>query len=110
MESTGGELKEVSIAEFESHVLRKVESDLEFRQRLIADPKGVIEAETGQPLPDDFMVYVGEAISTAQKAVPSVDAPLTEEELIEVVAGCEGTEIHNFSGIPGWTWCSTGGD
>ena len=92
MEPTGGELKKVSTAEFESYVLRKAESDLEFRQRLIADPKGVIEAETGQPLPDDVVVYIGEAISTAKKAVPSVDAPLTEDELNQAVAGCTMVE------------------
>ena len=74
-------------AQVQAHVLQKAEADPEFRERLIADPKSVIEAETGLELPDDAFVFVEQAIATAQKAVPSVDAPLTEDELIQVMGG-----------------------
>ena len=74
-------------AEVQSHILFKVADDPEFRERLIADPEGVIEAETGAELPDDALVFVKESIATAQKAVPSVDAPLTEDELVQVMGG-----------------------
>ena len=73
--------------EVQSHILLKVAEDPAFRERLIADPKGVIEAETGRELPDDVLVFVEEAIATAQKAGPSVEEPLTQDELIQVTGG-----------------------
>ena len=77
-------------AEVQNYILLKVESDLEFRARLIADPKGTIEAETGQPLPDDVLVFVEGAIANTQQEVSSADAPLTQDELVQVMGGgCE---------------------
>ena len=79
-------------AEIQNRILLKVESDLEFRARLIADPKGTIEAATGHPLPDDMLVFVEGAIANAQQAVSAADAPLTEEELVQVMGGsCNGS-------------------
>ena len=73
--------------EVQAHILLKVENDLEFRARLIADPKGTIEAETGSPLPDDVLVFVEGVIANAQQEVSSSDTPLTQEELIQVMGG-----------------------
>ena len=33
--------------EVQAHIVMKAADDLEFRERLASDPKGVIEAETG---------------------------------------------------------------
>ena len=74
-------------AEVQTHILLKVEKDAEFRSRLISDPKGVIEAETGLALPDDQLVFINEAIASAHEGVPSVDTPLNEDELIQVMGG-----------------------
>ena len=73
--------------EVQAYILLKTADDPEFRSRLLSDPKGVIEAETGKVLPDDALVFVNEAIATAQKTVPSVDTPLTEDELVQVMGG-----------------------
>ena len=89
--------------EVESQILLRAEQDIAFRERLIEDPKGVIEAEIGVVLPDDALVLVNEAIATAQKAVPSVDTPLTEKELIQVMGGGRGP---NCADTPsGWLGC-----
>ena len=84
-------------AEVQAHILFKVADDPEFRERLIADPKGVIEAETKGELPDDVLVFVEESIATAQKAVPSVEAPLTEDELIQVMGGACGDQAWDIN-------------
>ena len=74
-------------ADVQAHILQKAEEDTEFRARLIADPKGVIEAESELELPDDALVSVEQAIATARQGVSSVEAPLTEDELIQVMGG-----------------------
>ena len=79
--------------EVQTHILQKVEADPTFRERLIADPKGVIEAESGRELPDEAFVFVQETIAKAQQAVPSVDAPLTEDELIQVMGGVDECSV-----------------
>ena len=71
----------------QTYLLQKAESDFEFRKRLIADPKGVIKDETGLELPDDTLVFIGQAIDTAQQAVPSADTPLTQGELAQAMGG-----------------------
>ena len=73
--------------EIQMHILQRIEQDAEFRKRLIDDPKTTIEAETGQELPDEVFVFVQESIAKAQQAVPSVDAPLTQDELFQVMGG-----------------------
>ena len=73
-------------ADVYAHILRRVGEDPEFRNRLIADPKGVIEGETGLQLPDEGMVIIQEVIAAAQQT-PSADGPLTEDELIQVMGG-----------------------
>ena len=92
--------------EVEAHILQKAEADTEFRARLVADPKGVIEAETGLELPADALVFVEQAIATAQQGVPSVEAPLTEDELIQVMGGVCGNGIVEM----GDTWAQCGPD
>ena len=77
-------------AEIQTHFLLRVEQDVEFRKRLIDDPKTTIEAETGQELPDEVFVFVQETIAKAQQAGSSVDTPLTEDELIQVMGGSDG--------------------
>ena len=79
--------------EVEAHILQKAEADTEFRARLVADPKGVIEAETGLELPADALVLVEQAIANAQQGVSSVEAPLTQDELVQVMGGFCGNGI-----------------
>ena len=76
-----------TLAEAQAHILQRVEQDVEFRKRLIDDPKQTIEAETGQELPDEAFVFVQKTIAKAQQAGHSADAPLTEDELLQVMGG-----------------------
>ena len=77
-------------ADVQAHFLLKVADDAAFRERLIQDPKGTIEAETNAPLPDDVLVFVNQAIADAQEQEKAQDAvPLTRDELVQVVGGEE---------------------
>ena len=84
--------------EVQAHIVMKAADDLEFRERLASDPKGVIEAETGLVLPADKLIFVQNAIETASQPLAS-EVALTEEELAEVMGGtcADGmnTEWHN---------------
>ena len=73
--------------EIQAHIMLKAADDPEFRQRLISDPKGVIEAETGLELPADKLVFVHNAIEAASQPGLSGDVALTEAELAEVGGG-----------------------
>ena len=72
--------------EIKAHILLKVAEDVEFRERLASDPKGVIEAETGREVPDDALVLIKQTVAESLKKV-SADSPLTEEEMAQVVGG-----------------------
>lgn len=77
-------------SEVQAHILLKAADDLEFRSRLLSDPKGVIEAETGKVLPDDMLVFVNNAIETSSQPNAAIGSPLTVDELSEVMGGdCE---------------------
>ena len=77
-------------AEVQAHVMLKASEDVGFRERLIADPKGVIEAETGKQLPDSALVFINQAIENGTE--PAVaDQPLSVDELTAVIGGdCDG--------------------
>ena len=84
-----------SATEVQTHILLKVAEDAAFRERLIQDPKGTIEEETGLAVPDDAMIFVNQAIADAQKQEKAQDAvPLTKDELTQVAGGedaaCQG--------------------
>ena len=77
-------------AEVQAYVLLKAAEDPEFRARLIADPKGVIESESGKVLPDDMLVFVNQAIEKGLSSEQPVDTPLTEDELTQVMTQVMG--------------------
>ena len=53
-----------SSAEMREYLIGKAADDAEFRSRLVADPKKVINEEFGMPLPDGFALSVHEDSST----------------------------------------------
>ena len=73
--------------ELKTQILSKAADDGDFRARLIADPKAVISAETGQTIPDGFDVVVHEDSATTAHLVLSPSPKLTEAELEKVVGG-----------------------
>ena len=72
--------------EIQTHILLKVAEDVEFRERLASDPKGVIEAETGREVPDDALVLIKQAIEESLEK-GSADTPLSKEEMAQVAGG-----------------------
>ena len=74
-------------AEVQAHIVLKAAEDVEFRARLVKDPKGVIETETGLELPDDMLVFVNQAIANGLEPSQPIDTPLTEDELMQVMGG-----------------------
>ena len=73
--------------ELKDRILSKAGENSDFRARLIADPKAVISAETGQTIPDSFDVVVHEDSATTTHLVLSPSPKLTEAELENVAGG-----------------------
>ena len=69
-----------------THILTKAEEDSEFRARLLADPKGTVEAELGVAVPDVFTFHIHEDTATDAHLVLPPDRRLAQEDL-EAVAG-----------------------
>ena len=71
--------------EMRRHLTEKACEDAEFRQRLVADPKGAIAEEFGVEVPDSFEIQVHESnMSTLHLALPA--GPELDEEQLETIA------------------------
>ena len=89
-------------ADVRAYILQKVADDVEFRERLAGDPKGVIEAETGGELPDDALVFIKKAIAESLEG-SSIDSPLTKDELVQVAGGAsDDDELGEYCSIKDW--------
>ena len=74
----------------EARLIEKAWQDETFRAALLADPKGVIEAELGQALPQGITVkVVEETADTLYIRLPLSPDQLTDE-LLNLVAGGTG--------------------
>ena len=92
-------------AEMREHVLGKAADDAEFRTRLVADPKAVLNDELGVSLPDGFAISVHEDSSTHVHLVLPPTGQLDPAALEGVSAGhgsgtnsatnCWGDNSHN---------------
>ncbi len=73
--------------EMRAHLTSKAAEDADFRQQLIADPKGVISQELGITIPDSMEIKVHESdLQTVHLALP-VSGDMTEEQLEAISAG-----------------------
>jgi hypothetical protein len=92
-EATGGG----SRAEMERRLIQRSLEDEEFRQSLLADPKGTMEHELGSRLPDSIEVRaVEESADTIYLVLPSASAvgqggELSDQQLDAVAGGAEVT-------------------
>jgi hypothetical protein len=91
-EATGG-----SRAAFERRLIQRSLEDDSFRQKLLDDPKGALEQELGDRLPESMKVRaVEESADTIYLVLPSTSAvgqggDLSDEALEEVAGGAEVT-------------------
>jgi hypothetical protein len=98
-EASGGD----SRAEMERRLIDRSLQDEEFRQRLLAEPKGTTEQELGGRLPEGVEVrVVEETADTIYLVLPSASpigegGELSDQEL-DAVAGGDGGEI--LDGVP----------
>ncbi len=76
---------------FAHHIINKSMTDPDFRTRLLADPRGVIEAEYGMSLPSSLTITVVEetpdSVFLVLPARDSDQEELTDAELRHVAGG-----------------------
>jgi hypothetical protein len=89
-------------AEIDRRLIERSLEDEVFRQQLLADPRAIIERETGTRLPEDLrVVAVEETADTIYLVLPSTSPlgegrDLTDQEL-EAVTGGEAGSTDTFS-------------
>ena len=76
-----------TVEEFNDYVRSKAVENEEFRARLLADPKAVVEKELDVSMPDDFSIEVHEDSATTAHLVLPPSAALAEEEMRAVAGG-----------------------
>lgn len=76
--------------DFNNYVRNKSVEDEEFRSRLLADPKAVIEEELDLSIPDGLDIQVHEDTATTSHFVIPPSAKLAEEDLRAVAGGKHG--------------------
>jgi hypothetical protein len=71
-------------------LLNRATTDMDFRTRLLADPKGTVAAEVGAQIPENINVRVLEDSQDTVHLVlppPRANRPLTDAELESVAGG-----------------------
>ena len=77
----------MTMREMKAHISAKAIEDVEFRARLLKNPKSVIAEELDVDIPEQFSVHVYEDDGiTAHLVLPTSDH-LTEAELSQVAGG-----------------------
>ena len=88
--------------EMRAFLVGKAADDAEFRARLVADPKQVLNEEFGMPLPDAFELSIHEDSGTHVHLVLPPSDQLDPTALAEVRGGHELTGTVN--GVPYDCW------
>ena len=73
--------------DFHNYMRSKAVEDEEFRSRLLADPRAVIEEELDLPVPDGIDIQVHEDTATTTHFVIPPSAKLAEEDMRAVAGG-----------------------
>ena len=76
-----------SFDDFYNYARNKAVDDEEFRSRLLADPRAVIEEELDLSIPDGLDIQVHEDTATTSHFVIPPSAKLAEEDMRAVAGG-----------------------
>jgi hypothetical protein len=92
--------------QFEQQLIEKAMKDTSFRQKLVDNPKEVIEAEFGRKIPESIQVNVlEEDAQTVYLILPKDSSRNSEMELTEAelsaVAGGEAWSIYECASLEG---------
>ena len=79
-----------AIAKAQAQILNKAAGSPAFRARLLGNPAAAIEEETGMSIPDGFSITAHEDPTSGVQLALSAKAPLTDEELANIVGGGSG--------------------
>ncbi len=81
----------VSLEKLQENIISNATKNVDYRKRLINDPKALLESQLGQPLPGSFKVDVLQESPTQAYIVLPYEAPKSGSELsdedLESVAG-----------------------
>ena len=77
-------------SEVRAYIMLKATEDEAFRARLLADPKGTVEAEAGVSFPADYTFHVHEETATDAHMILPTTSQLSSEDLQQTVAGSWG--------------------
>lgn len=77
----------LTMSEMKAQIMVKATEDGEFRTKLVEDPKGVISAELGVFIPEEFTIQVHEDSAISAHLVLPLTDRLTEEELGKAAIG-----------------------
>ena len=90
MEANGA----VTRRELQTALIEKCWKDPEFRRKVVADPKGLLESDTGKKLPSDVKIFIHEEdADTLHFSIPPTPSNISElsDADLERVSG--GTDL-----------------
>ena len=87
--------------EMRMKIVEKATGDVEFRARLLGDPKGALEEELGVTIPDSLTVEVHEESAGTAHLVLPPDSKLSEGDL-QAVAGGFVSSLGNARSVFNW--------
>jgi Nitrile hydratase, alpha chain len=95
----------------EAALITKCWRDADFRQKVVSDPKGMLEQHIGQKLPPQVKIFIHqEDTNTVHFSIPPAPADLTELSDAELESVAGGTDVFTTLAIcltAAWTVAGT---
>jgi hypothetical protein len=95
----------------EAALIKKCWSDADFLQKVVSDPKGMLEQHIGQKLPPQVKIFIHqEDTNTVHFSIPPAPADLTELSDAELESVAGGTDVFTTLAIcltAAWTVAGT---
>jgi nitrile hydratase alpha subunit len=80
--------------QLEAALVTKCWKDPDFRQKVVSDPKGMLEQHIGQKLPPQMKIFIHEEdTDTVHFSIPPAPADLTELSDAELESVAGGTDV-----------------